>query len=230
MGSMKLFLLALLLPLTSVAGNTLYVGDSHSYLATMSPGPGARRLGHLLIEGLKARGDSVSYYAACGSDPQSWATGGNTPCGYSTYVDGSFTSAPNGDFPSIATLYSPTKFSALIVNLGDNMFSWKKVNFKLEASYADDSFQLRMRNFFAKLGTPVNCTWIGPTYHVEGEAYRKPNAAVDELYKALGAFLAGKCKLIDSRPLVVTSTPNDGLHHVAADSAKWGQGILDKLK
>jgi len=211
------------------AARVLYIGDSHSYLATHAEEGATKRLGHVLLEGLKGAGHELDYYAACGSAPKGWANGGRTGCGYTRVVGGVFESKKSFDFPRLASL-DPKRFTHYIVNLGDNLFNWERQGkFVSRVSRARVSSELSA--FFEALGTttPENCTWVGPTYHLAGASYHKTNEAVDELYAALKTALAGKCRLLDSRAIVVTKTPSDGLHHVSKDSAAWGEGILRQL-
>jgi len=231
---MKNLLLALsfgLLSAHSMAGHWLYLGDSHSYLATMAPAENSQRLGHVLIAGLEAQGHQISYYAACGSEPGDWVRGSSTTCGYTARVGSSFQAPRSASFPALTSIYRPSEHAMIVINLGDNMFNWRQVGNKRVAS-VNTAGATQVMNAFMRVipnATLANCVWIGPTYHLEGSTYLKPDASVDQLYAVLEATLASKCRLIDARPMVVPVIPNDGLHHVNADSQAWGHGILSVL-
>lgn len=220
---------AALAPSPALAQNILYVGDSHSYIAARSAAPAARRLGHVLLEGWAKAGHAVDYYAACGQRPATWKTGGNTPCGYTRVQGKEFEAAKSAAFPRFSRIFDPRSHERVVINLGDNMFSWSRDGEHLVSSFDEARFKAEMRSFLAELpsATPESCVWVGPTYHVAGKPYKKTNAAVDALYMALKKAVEGKCRLVDSRALVVPTAPNDGLHHVASDSAAWGLGILE---
>ena len=227
----NLFLAALVLMISTQvkAAEILYIGDSHSYIASLnSTSDSTRRFGHILIQGLEALGHQVSYYAACGSEPGDWVSGSSTQCGYTMSVAGEFQAPRTASFPGIRSIYRPEQHSHLMINLGDNMFDWRTVGSKRVASTNAAGVGRVMSNFLAKIpeATVATCSWVGPTYHLEGSNYRKSNQAVDELYVVLEASLADKCRLIDSRSMVVPVVPNDGLHHVNADSQAWAQGVL----
>lgn len=213
------------------ARHFLYVGDSHSYLATREGGS-SPRLGHLLLTAWAQQGHAVDYYAACGSRPATWKSGGNTPCGYTEVVNGKFKSEKSSAFARFARVYDPAAHERVFINLGDNMFNWKREGGKLVSSLEEGRVAAEVKNLLAEFpdATPAKCTWIGPTYHAPGASYRKSNAHVDQMYKAIGKTLEGKCQLIDSRPFVGQTPPSDGLHHGNADSASWGRGILEQVK
>lgn len=221
-----LIVFGLIIGMSSYASDLLYIGDSHSHIREENPVSAKRRFGNIFYEGMKSRGYEVSYYAACGSDPSDWINGSVTECGYTEVSGGKFLSVPKSPFPSVANLYSSQ--SKIVINLGDNMFNWKTVAGKRVAEFNRYSFTRSTNGFLRLLKgiSPRNCTWIGPTYHIEGEIYLKADAVVDEFYENLKTHLAGRCSVIDSRPVVIPSVPNDGLHHVNGDSQAWAIGVL----
>ena len=221
--------LSLSMALNATAAELLYIGDSHSHIREENPVPAKRRFGNVFYDGMSARGFKISYYAACGSAPSDWINGSVTECGYTSVADGKFLSVVKSPFPSISTLYSSQ--SKLVINLGDNMFRWKLVSGKKVAGFNRDSFTTTINQFLALLpGTnPENCSWIGPTYHIEGESFRKSDEVVDEFYLNLGIILTARCSIIDSRSIVVPTVPNDGLHHVNADSQAWATGVMNQI-
>lgn len=224
------FLATLLLsPVTDA--KVLYIGDSHSYISEQNVAENAGRFGHVLLVGLRSRGLEVDYYAACGSAPTGWVIGATTNCGYTQIVGDRFLGPLSSRYPALSEIYSAEVYTQLIINHGDNMFNWRAIGSKRVASVNATGIARSLATFFARLplATPENCTWIGPTYHVEGSIYRKTNAVVDEFYTSLESSLLNKCRLIDSRPLVVPVVPNDGLHHVSSDSRTWAQGVLNHL-
>lgn len=226
---MKAFLLSLLLATPAAADHILYVGDSHSYLAARRAAPGSQRLGHVLLDGWAKAGHTVDYYAACGQRPSTWKSGGNTPCGYTRASGGEFEAKKSAAFPRFARIHDPAAHRRVVINLGDNMFSWSREGEHLVSSFDEARFAAEMRSFFTELpaASPETCVWVGPTYHVAGKPYHKKNEHVDALYRALKKAVEGKCRLVDSRSFLGPTPPNDGLHHVTADSAAWGLGILE---
>ncbi len=228
---MKIFISFIFLFSSVLHAAVLYIGDSHSVVRSLTIEEDKRRFGNVFYDALVAQGHQVNFYAACGSSAEDWARGDSTTCGYTSIVDGKFTYSVEANFPALAKVYAPAKHSQVIVNLGDNMFDWKQNNGKREANFSQSMLNVNINAFFAKLPamTSEQCTWIGPTYHVEGTNYRKSNAAVDQLYRSLGKLLADKCRLIDSRTLVIAREPNDGLHHSFADGQLWATGVLKLL-
>lgn len=231
--AMKYFtiILGLTVTISAFAEGLLYVGDSHSYIREENPAADARRFGNVFTEGMKDRGLEITYYAACGSAPIDWVAGSRTECGFTSIVEGKLTSIVKSSFPSLKTIYSPEKHQKIVINLGDNMFDWQVVAGKRVARFNPGSFANSMTKFLAILtsAAPENCSWVGPTYHIEGSTYRKEDSVVDEFYRALEDKLSGVCTVIDSRPLVRPVVPNDGLHHVNADSQKWAEGVLNLI-
>lgn len=229
MSLMKLlsFFSLMVLAQKGLALNILYIGDSHSYIASLNPSADMARFGNVFLQKLESEGHQVSYYAACGSEPEDWARGSSTTCGYSAKDNGQFKSSLSSTFPPLHTIYKPIH-DLLVINLGDNMFDWVKTNGKTTASLNMIDFNKKMNFFLDQLPSisESNCRWIGPTYHIEGRLYKKSDAAVDQLYTAFATTLHGKCQLIDSRSIIVTTTPGDGLHHTATDSRAWAAGIL----
>ena len=213
----------------AAAEHVLYVGDSHSYIADPWSG---RRLGHVLIEHFKSRRIPLHYYAACGASARSWSAGGTTGCGFTRDVDGTFFAATRSSYPAVSSIFDPVETSLLIVNLGDNIFAWSGKP-KLVASLDPAVLRSQVDIFFGGLPAGAvdssRCVWIGPAYHAEGSVYRKPNAVVDQFYREFAGIVAGRCRLVDSRPMVPSSVANDGLHFVERESALWGEGILQEL-
>lgn len=224
-------ILALSSPLIALADDILYVGDSHSHIRAQSPAEADKRFGNIFFEMQLQRGHTVSYYAACGSAPKDWVNGAKTTCGYTAYANGTFINPTESAYPSITKIYNPDIHSKIFINLGDNMFDWKTIGRKRSASFNAGYFRTSMKAFLEKIPTITkeNCFWIGPTYHIEGSIYNKSDNAVDELYRDLEVVLADKCSIIDSRPLVIPTFPNDGLHHTNADSQQWALGVVGTL-
>ena len=112
------------------------------------------------------------------------------------------------------------------------MFNWKIFSGKKVAGFDRDTFTTSINGFLALLHgiNSDSCCWIGPTYHIEGENYLKADDVVDEFYKNLESMLADRCSVIDSRPIVVPTVPNDGLHHVNSDSQAWATGVLKRFR
>jgi hypothetical protein len=230
---MKYLINFLILTLSvSAQAGVLYIGDSHSVIKTLTLEVEKQRFGNILIENLQSKGYEVSYYAACGATALDWAWGDFTSCGYTAYSEKTIQYAVTTSYPTFTNFFRRDRDTHLIVNLGDNMFNWKKVGTIKESVYNPEALRVNVDTFFAKLGpfAVSQCYWIGPTYHIEGSVYRKTNQAVDQLYSGLEKSLKNKCLLIDSRPLVIAREPNDGLHHISADSRKWGSEVLKKLK
>lgn len=212
------------------AQHVLYIGDSHSYISTLTPAEPNRRFGNLLIDELQKTAQSITYYAACGSAPQGWVRGASTQCGFTVFDQNVFRSVTESKFPSFQEIYRPLEHTNILINLGDNMFDWKVVAGKRHAQLKADSLKPKMQDFIGLLTqTKAKCIWIGPTYHEAGSIYIKDDLIVDELYAQLAQNLAGVCELIDSRPFVTKGHAGDGLHHSSADSRKWAEGVIQAL-
>jgi hypothetical protein len=225
---LSLATLGLIMAFTVNAEEILYIGDSHSHIRAKSSEQVAKRFGNIFVEGMKERGVNVSYYAACGSSPIGWVKGASTSCGYTEYVGEKFINPTQSNFPSVKNIYLPQVHSKIIINLGDNMFDWKIVSGKRIAALPSGTVERGVKSFLATIPhiNESNCAWIGPTYHIEGSNYRKSNSMVDEFYSQLEVALRDKCHVIDSRPMVDVTVPNDGLHHVNSDSQAWASGVL----
>jgi hypothetical protein len=227
---MKILILVLaLVAMNASAKELLYIGDSHSHIREEKPVPAKLRFGNVFYDVMKSRGYDVAYYAACGSAPSHWIKGSITECGYTAIADGSFLSVVKSPFPSVSSLYSSQ--NKVVINLGDNMFTWKIFSGKKVAGFNHENFTTSVNGFLALLHgiNSDNCWWIGPTYHIEGMNYLKADDVVDEFYKNLESILADRCSVIDSRPIVVPTVPNDGLHHVNSDSQAWATGVLKQI-
>lgn len=231
---MKEFLILVLIVLsTSAIGDEIfYLGDSHSYLTAENPADSHKRLGNILLEDFKNKNHNITYFSACGSSPAGWVNGNKTTCGFTSIINGKFFSIEKSNYPSIKTIYNKAKFQQIIINHGDNIFDWKNISNKRVASINANTVGNNLREFL-KLISPIsetNCTWIGPTYHIEGSYYKKSNQVVDEFYNQLETVLAGQCRIIDSRHLVDTHIPGDGLHHSNQDSQAWAQEVIKYLQ
>jgi hypothetical protein len=223
-----LFLAFIFMAQPALAQNILYIGDSHSYVATLSSDDASKRFGNVFIQEFKARKIKLSYYSACGSSPQSWVTGSRTECGFTSYDQGEFISLTQATFASLTQILRPQEHTGIIVNLGDNMFNWKVTEGKRLATLGSQTIKNKMSGFLKAL-SGKDCIWIGPTYHATGSIYDKPDAIVDEFYAQLEVELKGTCRLIDSRSFVPKGHAGDGLHHNNADSRLWAEGVLSTL-
>lgn len=226
--------------------NVLYIGDSHSVIPSESSSS-KPRLGHVVTSGIKScEGAKISYHAVCGARPKSFTSSGKTQttCGltenyngsfqyrYSTYTDDRGRSRPNKHYgDNLETILEKDTPAHVIINLGDNMFNWtRQADKRVKASIKNSESKVNeINDMLEKIPTGAKCTWVGPTYHKSGSTYIKPNRVVDEFYLILKTAIGDRCKLIDSRRLVVPSSPNDGLHLVRSESLEWGKKVMENL-
>lgn len=216
---------------TAHAGNhPLVISDSHGYFSSQSEQEGSERFGSLLVRRIKAMGKEVSYYAGCGFTPRSWVVGGKTSCGYTERTPHRSRTASKFQAPKFSNIFDPSVHDMVIVHLGDNLLSWNTVNgIRMGIPLNQSAVRRNIQLLLAEIPTGTPCKWVGPTYHIAGKYYNKPDSVVDELYELLAEELSDKCELIDSRPVVVTTTPNDGLHHISSDSRRWAEGVIPYL-
>lgn len=234
------FIVLISLPSLAAEKRALYIGDSHSVMHNLNPSKeSSKRIGNKVIERLRSLNYQVDYVAAAGASPKSWASGSVTRAGYTSYINGKFYSPPprkvNGkwvykkeSYPAIDQVYNSSKHSLVVVNLGDNMLKRSGKVLSFNQSIFDDN----MNRFLDKMKgvNKDNCRWVGPTYHKEGFAYKKTNATVDNLYRALKKRLKGVCNIIDSRPMVPANETGDGLHHSYAASRQWGEQVALQIR
>lgn len=122
--------------------------------------------------------------------------------------------------------------NTIIFELADNMFSWMSGKPRhpgippVMQSYIDKS-ALSVREAIGDR----RCIWIGPAYGGVGPLYRKTNADLNAMYKALKISLDKiNCVLIDSRGDFHYEGP-DGLHYKPGkESEAWGMFVVEKLK
>ena len=209
--------------------DVLYIGDSHSYLTSKN----GSRMGNKIANRVKECGSSSFHYrGVCGSRPANWMPG-KTPssrCGVSSMGPDSFSTQNRGQTENLSTLSEKTGAKVVMINLGDNMFSWKSSGGRYNAYIrSSDSVQNEVSGLLKVLKEDQKCVWIGPAYHSPGKSYSKSNAVVDEMYEALDTAIGNRCKVIDSRPYFSNSLPNDGLHFTSGESSRWGSEIAKDL-
>ena len=188
-------------------------------------------MGNQVANKIKSCGASSFHYEGfCGSRPKHWFGGKkpSTSCGHSSMGEEGFHTSSKGKGDDLATLSEKTGAEHVMINLGDNMFNWR--NGKL-TSYigSPEAIITEVRGLVSELSNDQECTWIGPTYHSTGKSYHKLNETVDVMYDLLDMGIAGRCRLIDSRPVFESTSPNDGLHLVESESKVWGEKIAEKL-
>ncbi len=218
----------------------LYIGASHSYTPSLNPRPRNRRLGNVLIDHYRSEGKEIAFYSACGASSRAWMLGGRTTCGYTEH-------SPNGSvvqsrysfrsFPELVQLWAPQE---VVFLMGDNDYSWQSamVNFDFYSEEELHSYYRRiatgvnhsrivenLQDLIAEFIGFANCTWIGPSYHIAGSIYYKPNSVVDAYYAALVDAIGIDCRIIDSRGLIEPMVPGDGLHLTKQESRQWGEAI-----
>lgn len=206
----------------------LYIGDSHSYLYSKD----GSRMGNQVYKQLEACGaDGVEYHGVCGSRPSSWMPG-KTPaskCGVSKITDSGFSTANSGKTKNIEQLQGQKDPDVVIINLGDNMFSWKIKNGKRYSQINSANVIREVAALVANIDKSKECIWIGPVYHTPSKSLAKSNAHVDQMYAAIKQGLKGRCDLVDSRDTFSKTSPNDGLHLTNKESKIWGDALASKL-
>lgn len=226
---------------SAFASDVLYIGDSHSVITSVNPE--SERLGHRLINYYRENGQSVAYYASCGSRPRHWVLSGpSNMCGNTIYSSSEgFNNTPSAlsRLPNLSNLVTQNNPKTVVVNLGDNMFQFNRVNGlnvakapRDDGSTAPTRSQVvkEIKDLIALIPTGRECIWVGPTYHSPStSSYSKSNAEVDLMYSIISEALGDKCQLIDSRPVFNSTRPNDGLHLVDSESRTWGDAIVNKI-
>lgn len=219
-------LFILLFGIPAMAGDTLFIGDSHSYFSARSE----TRLGALLVKSFP----DLNFYSACGSSPLTWVNGGSTSCGWRVVVPGGSdetkTSAP---VPKLAALLEKHKPKTLWIEQGDNMFSWDAQSPK-NSLVNENSVRNQILALVSLLDKPewqnVQCYWIGPTWGGRGSIYNKTDRALEFMYTLLAEHAGARCKLIDSREFVRSYVGSDGLHLSSSGSKEWGENLVRELK
>jgi hypothetical protein len=207
----------------------LYIGDSHSVLYSKT----GTTMGNKISDKLKKCGASeVHYRGVCGSRPKSWMPGKTpkTTCGLSSMGPSTYKTTKKGETKNLSDLQKEVKPEVIVINLGDNMFTWKKVNGKNEGTIPSSTKVIsEVQALLKTIPSQVNCVWIGPVYHSKGRHYHKPNKAVDKLYDAIIKGVGSRCQLVDSRGVFSSTKANDGLHLLPSESKVWGENIAKKL-
>ena len=227
----------------------LYIGDSHSHTDSLLNSRHGERFPHRFIEGVRSQNQTVAYYASCGSRPSSWTRGPSNMCG-NTILE------PNADdvvqnnsrltrLPSFSDLVETHSPSSVVINLGDNMFSYSTANGYRNAQAPTESTSPsrssvieEIKNMIKNVPEGSKCLWVGPAYHPPGRAYNtnsngqpayfysKSNAEVDRMYALITEALENSnCRLVDSRNLINSTQGNDGLHFVGSESQTLGTQV-----
>ncbi len=168
----------------------LYIGDSHSVGSF-----GIQQ--DALLRRLK--GFQVATYAICGSDPQSWLTGGATGCGY--YFRDALGREQRGwesSTPRLADLIKTHQPQYTVVQLGANMYGMP-----IEAM-EKSAHEMAM----AIVNSGSKCIWIGPPH-----ARIQPEPGLGAVFNALHASVEPYCMLFDSRKFTAyPDSGGDGIH------------------
>jgi hypothetical protein len=205
--------------------STVYIGDSHSAVF------GQSSLARSLSQSAEScPGAEFNLYAACGSSPRSWLSEGTVSSSCGTLHRGNLTNRTGQALPNLATISQQNQPDQVIINLGDNMFSWRRNNGKLTASLNSNRTATEVQRLINALPERSQCYWVGPTYHSVGSVYSKPNEVVDQFYSVLGQAIGDRCRIVDSRPFFTTTRPNDGLHLVPSESQSWGEQIVSTIQ
>lgn len=213
--------------------NVLYIGDSHSYMSSDNFSTESGRLPNAIAGVFWERGHSIDMVAACGASTRSWAIGGSTSCGFSEFNSQhpqwlpTHGASTRGSFPPASELFQRERYSQVVINLGDNDFSWSNGR----ASFDPNAFETNVQNLVSSFEglEPCDCSFVGPTYHIPGSTYQKSRQVVDQMYNVLRVALEGRCRVVDSREMVVPRSPNDGLHLVNNESRQWGIRLANDL-
>lgn len=193
----------------------------------------------MLLDQFENAGQSVGYYAACGSRPSSWiGATARSSCGVTSYTTGSNLSASvRGTVPGFSSLLQSSNPQRVIINLGDNMFRVRTSGGVTRLTAPTDTTSPSRQAVIQEIQTMLNqipagkeCFWVGPTYHTQGSTYAKSNTEVDLMYAILVEAMSGKCSLIDNRSLFTQTAPNDGLHLINSESRDWGLRIAGQIQ
>jgi hypothetical protein len=194
------------------SGNILYIGDSHSV---------NNNLRNTLVSELSKNGDAVSYYASCGSNAAHWSEGNyKSNCG-------NYNSSRTPVFNQLLTDKKP---ATVIINLGDNLFSWKGKNPR-RAEGISQQAKNDMKKLVKNISSSTSCYWVGPTWRSLGSSYFKSDEMVNKMYAALKENVGSKCTIVDCRSAVPRTSKGDGLHHHSKEASNaWAQCIAEKTK
>jgi len=204
---------------------TVYIGDSHSAVY------GQSSLARALSESAEScPGAKFNLYAACGSSPQSWLSDNTVTSSCGTLHRTDQTNITGQALPNLSTITQQNNPNQVIINLGDNMFNWRRQNGKLTASLNSTRAATDIQRLLNGLPERSTCYWIGPTYHSVGSIYSKSNQVIDQFYSVLTGTIGQRCRIIDSRPFFTATRPNDGLHLVPSESQSWGEQIVSSIK
>lgn len=210
--------------------DVLYIGDSHSNLEKIN----GSKMGNIVVKQLKECGaQNITYRGVCGSSPSSWMPD-STPtssCGVTIMGPDKFENLKKGSTENLTILQKKSNPQVVIINLGDNMISWKKKdNLKHATIESKNTVASVVNKLVSTINKNVTCLWIGPAYHSPGKIYSKSNSIVDELYDAIKIGIGSRCTLVDSRSYFKESRPNDGLHFTAPESKHWGEELANVIK
>lgn len=192
------------------APSVLVIGDSH---ATTTFG----RSLDLLLRTLDAR---VTTVGSCGVSPNAFLRGLHAQCGYLKLESGEpdwvVTSKKQAKTPLLHELLADHQPDLTIVELGANQIhsAWRNP----EGAAKDIA---TLADAIRESGS--QCLWVGPP---AGRDAVKPRQKIAHLYRVLGAALADRCRLLDSRPEALPFLDYERLAPTAGDGRHWdGIGI-----
>lgn len=185
--------------------SVLVIGDSH---ATTTFG----RSLDLLLRTLDAR---VTTVGSCGVSPDAFLHGLNAQCGYLKLEAGEpdwvVIRKKKAKTPLLFELLAETQPALTIVELGANQIhsAWRNP----EAAASDIA---AVADAIREGGS--ECLWVGPP---AGRDEVKPHQKIEHLYNVLGTVLAGRCRLLDSRPSALPFLDYERIAPKAGDGRHW---------
>lgn len=185
--------------------SVLVIGDSH---ATTTFG----RSLDLLLRTLDAR---VTTVGSCGVSPSAFLRGLNAQCGYLKLEAGDpdwvVIRKKKAKTPLLFELLAETQPALTIVELGANQIhsAWRNPERAAKdiAAVAD-----------AIQEGGSECLWVGPP---AGRDEVKPHQKIEHLYGVLQTVLAGRCRLLDSRPSALPFLDYERIAPKAGDGRHW---------
>lgn len=202
--------------------HVLFIGDSHSV------GTFGKTMDTVLSSlGAEQGGARVETYASCGSSPDWWFSGHETPCGYFSDVDGKKTETAKHATPLLRELITHQDPDLIIIELGANLMG---DSLDHAQTTTREMLTLVSEQLAKKPGR--RCFWIGPP-----NGRNKTEPKFSQLYDLIKTETIGICELFDSRLVThYPATGGDGAHYDSLGPAgrliakAWAQSAFDQIK
>lgn len=209
-------------------GRTLFIGDSLSMDG----------FGETVLAELGRYSSSYSFYAACGSKPNSWVRQPSpyiTNCGYwARDSRGAERKIPWSRFrpksvalPFVEDMLRAEAIDTIIVQLGLNMLDSENLANALSSKYVIANVQSFVRALKADpVRQPKRCYWIAPHRTTRWSA-----GVQEQLFEILRTQLQGSCQVVDGRLFTKNSrVGSDGYHLHGADARRFASEVFGYIR